>query len=137
MPRPVALLLASALLAPPALADSAQSQSNGFVEDGRWSLLNRSVFDQRDYKHGGRNSAGRNAYKPRDERSGKAEEWAYGLMGTFRSGFTQGLIGVGSTPTPTWACNSTAAAGAWARHACSGWITRGTRRTNTAVPAQH
>lgn len=95
MSRPVALLLASALLAPPALADSAQSQSNGFVEDGRWSLLNRSVFDQRDYKHGGRNSAGRNAYKPRDERSGKAEEWAYGLMGTFRSGFTQGLIGVG------------------------------------------
>ncbi len=95
IPRPVALLLASALLTPAALADSAQSQSNGFVEDGRWNLLNRSVFDQRDYKHGGRNSAARNAYKPRHERSGKAEEWAYGLMGTFRSGFTQGLIGVG------------------------------------------
>ncbi len=95
MSRPVVLLLASALLAPSALADSTQSQSNGLVEDGRWSVLNRSVFDQRDYQHGGRNSAARNAYKPRNERSGKAEEWAYGLMGTFQSGFTQGLIGVG------------------------------------------
>ena len=64
MPRPVALLLASALLAPTALAESAQSQSNGWLEDGSWSLLNRSVFDQRDYKHGGRNSAARNASSP-------------------------------------------------------------------------
>lgn len=90
MSRPVALLLASTLLAPTALADSAQSHSNGFVADGSWSLLNRSVFDQRDYKHGGRNSAARNAYKPRNERNGKAEEWAYGLMATLQSGFTQG-----------------------------------------------
>lgn len=95
MSRPLALLLASALLAPTALAESAQSQSNGWVEDGSWSLLNRGVFDQRDYKHGGRNSAARNAYKPRNERNGKAEEWAYGLMATLQSGFTQGLIGVG------------------------------------------
>ncbi|MFP3681989.1 OprD family outer membrane porin, partial [Pseudomonas sp. SIMBA_041] len=80
---------------PFATADSAQSNSKGFIEDGSWSLLNRSVFDQRDYRHGGRNSSGRNAYKPRSERSGKAEEWAYGLMGTFQSGFTQGLVGVG------------------------------------------
>jgi len=91
------LLLALPLLglSPLALADSAQSQSSGFVEDSSWNILNRSVFDQRDYKHGGRNSAARNAYKPRSERNGKAEEWAYGLMGTFQSGFTQGLIGVG------------------------------------------
>lgn len=91
------LLLALPLLglAPFAQADSAQSQSNGFVEDGSWSILNRSVFDQRDYTHGGRNSSARNAYKPRSERSGKAEEWAYGLMGTFQSGFTHGLVGVG------------------------------------------
>ncbi|PYG97294.1 outer membrane porin, OprD family, partial [Arthrobacter stackebrandtii] len=91
------LLLALPLLglSPFALADSAQSQSNGFVEDSSWSILNRSVFDQRNYRHGGRNSAARNAYKPRSERDGKAEEWAYGLMGTFQSGFTQGLIGVG------------------------------------------
>ncbi|WP_369986882.1 OprD family porin [Pseudomonas xanthosomatis] len=82
-------------LSPLALAESAQSQANGFIEDSSWSLLNRMVYDQRDYKHGGRNSAARNAYKPRSERNGLAEEWAYGLMGTFSSGFTQGLIGVG------------------------------------------
>ncbi|QXH44949.1 OprD family porin [Pseudomonas xanthosomatis] len=82
-------------LSPMALAESAQSQANGFIEDSSWSILNRMVYDQRDYKHGGRNSAARNAYKPRSERNGLAEEWAYGLMGTFSSGFTQGLIGIG------------------------------------------
>ncbi len=83
------------LASPLASADSAQSNANGFLEDSRWGVLNRSVFDQRDYRHGGRNGAARNAYKPRAARNGKAEEWAYGLMGTFQSGFTPGLIGVG------------------------------------------
>ena len=78
-----------------AQADSAQSQAKGFVEDSTWLVLNRSVFDQRDYRHGARNSGARNAYKPRSERNGKAEEWAYGLMGTLQSGFTQGVVGVG------------------------------------------
>ncbi|WP_153788056.1 OprD family porin [Pseudomonas sp. EMN2] len=93
--KPLLIALPLLGLSPLTLAESAQSKANGFVEDSSWSLLNRSVYDQRDYRHGGRNSAARNAYKPRAERSGKAEEWAYGLMGTFSSGFTQGLIGVG------------------------------------------
>ncbi len=95
--RPAAVLLSLPLagLAPFAFAGSAQSHSSGFVEDSSWSILNRTVYDQRDYKHGGRNSGARNAYKPRSERNGLAEEWAYGLMGTYQSGFTQGLIGVG------------------------------------------
>ncbi|WP_411562984.1 OprD family porin [Pseudomonas shirazensis] len=80
---------------PLAAAESAQAKANGLIEDSSWSLLNRSVFDQRDYRHGASNSGARNAYKPRSERSGKAEEWGYGLMGTLQSGFTQGLIGVG------------------------------------------
>ncbi|MGE8047120.1 OprD family porin [Pseudomonas monteilii] len=83
------------LVSPFASADTTQSESMGFIEDSSWSLLNRTVFDQRDYKHGARNSGARNAYKPRDQRNGKAEEWAYGLMGTYQSGFTQGVIGVG------------------------------------------
>ncbi|WP_194792180.1 OprD family porin [Pseudomonas sp. UFMG81] len=94
-PRATALLFLPLASATCAFADSAQSQANGFIDDSTWNLLNRSVFDQRDYRHGGRNGAARNAYKPRTERSGKAEEWAYGLMGTFNSGFTQGLVGVG------------------------------------------
>ncbi|MHA6159763.1 OprD family porin [Pseudomonas sichuanensis] len=93
--KPLFIALPLLGLSPLALAESAQSKANGIVEDSSWSLLNRTVYDQRDYRHGGRNSAARNAYKPRAERSGKAEEWAYGLMGTFNSGFTQGLIGVG------------------------------------------
>ena len=83
------------LASPAALADSAQSQANGFIEDSTWSVLNRTVYDNREYRHGASNSGARNAYKPRSERNGYAEEWAYGLMGTLQSGFTQGLIGVG------------------------------------------
>lgn len=82
-------------VAPVALAESAQSASDGFIEDSRWNVLNRSVYDRRDYRHGGRNGSARNAYKPRAARSDQAEEWGYGLMGTFTSGFTQGALGVG------------------------------------------
>ena len=84
-----------ALASPMALADSAQSQTNGFIEDSTWAVINRTVYDHRDYRHGASNSGSRNAYKPKTERNGYAEEWAYGLMGTLQSGFTQGLIGVG------------------------------------------
>ncbi|WP_040263235.1 OprD family porin [Pseudomonas massiliensis] len=83
------------LFSPVALAETAPPGGNGWLEDSTWSLLNRSVFDQRDYRHGGVNGGARNAYKPRRERNGKAEEWAYGLMGQFQSGFTQGVLGVG------------------------------------------
>lgn len=83
------------LISPLALAESTQASSKGFIEDSTWAVLNRTVFDQRNYRHGASNSAARNAYKPRAERNGKAEEWAYGLMGSFQSGFTQGLVGVG------------------------------------------
>ncbi|WP_318652851.1 OprD family porin [Pseudomonas sp. PDM18] len=74
---------------------AAQEESGGFIEDSRWNLLNRTVFDQREYRHGDRNSGARNAYKPRSERNGYAEEWAYGLMGSLQSGFTQGSVGLG------------------------------------------
>ena len=83
------------LFSPVALADSAQSKASGFIEDSTWSLLNRTVYDNREYRNGGSNSGARNAYKPRAERNGYAEEWGYGLMGTLQSGFTQGVIGVG------------------------------------------
>lgn len=86
-----AVLLA---LSAPAFGE-VQGESSGLIEDSRWSLLNRTVFDQREYRHGDRNSAARNAYKPRGERNGYAEEWAYGLMGSLQSGFTQGSVGLG------------------------------------------
>jgi len=89
--RSSAVLLA---LSVPAFG-AVQEESNGFVEDSRWSLLNRTLFDQREYRHGDRNSAARNAYKPRNERNGYAQEWAYGLMGSLQSGFTRGSVGLG------------------------------------------
>lgn len=88
-------VILTSILSPAALADSAQSRANGFIEDSNWSLVNRSVYDNRNYQNGGRNSGARNAYKSRSERNGYAEEWAYGLMGTFQSGFTQGPLGLG------------------------------------------
>ena len=84
-----------ALVSPLAMAESAQSQSQGVIEDSTWSVVNRTVYDSREYRHGARNSGSRNAYKSRYARNGYAEEWAYGLMSSLQSGFTQGLIGVG------------------------------------------
>lgn len=92
---PLRTLILASVISPAAFADSAQSKANGLVDDSTWSLLNRSVYDNREYRNGGRNSAARNAYKPRAERNGYAEEWGYGLMGTLQSGFTQGTVGVG------------------------------------------
>jgi imipenem/basic amino acid-specific outer membrane pore len=92
---PIRSALLLSLASPFAFADSAQSQANGFLEDSTWSVLNRTVYDNREYRNGASNSGARNAYKPRAERNGYAEEWGYGLMGTLQSGFTQGLIGVG------------------------------------------
>lgn len=84
------------LVCSPSLAEAgAQEQAAGFIEDSTWGLLNRSVLDHRDYRHGAVNGAARNAVKPRSERSEVAQEWGYGLMGTYSSGFTQGTVGVG------------------------------------------
>jgi len=79
----------------PAWASGAQATANGFVDDARWSLLNRSVYDYRQYRHGDKSNGARNAFLPRAQRADSAEEWGYGLMGTVESGFTQGLVGVG------------------------------------------
>lgn len=78
-----------------AFAFPALAQADGFVEDSTWQLLNRSVYDQREFRHGASSNGARNAYKPRDQRNGFAEEWGYGLMGSLQSGFTQGTVGFG------------------------------------------
>lgn len=67
----------------------------GLIDGSRWSLLNRSVHERRDYRHGDTSNGGRNIGLPRSQRSSYAEEWGYGLIGTFESGFTPGLIGLG------------------------------------------
>jgi len=88
-----------ALLAPLAAAAAeapAREAGGGFVEDTRWSLLNRTVYERRDYQNGARSNGGRNAVLPRAQRSDHAEEWGYGLMGSVESGFTRGPVGFGA-----------------------------------------
>lgn len=72
-----------------------QDTAKGFIEDSQWNLLNRSVYDRRDYQHDALSNGARNAYKPRSQRSDLAEEWAYGLMADYASGFTSGTLGFG------------------------------------------
>lgn len=62
----------------PALAAS-QAESNGFVEDSSLDLFLRNAYMNRDYKHGAQDKA----------------EWGQGAVLTYKSGFTQGLVGFG------------------------------------------
>ena len=82
---------ALAMLGTSALA----AEGGGFVEDTRWHVLQRSVYEHRSYLHGDRSNGGRNASLPRARRSDHAQEWGYGVMGTLASGFTPGWIGFG------------------------------------------
>ena len=77
------------------LADSAQSAAKGFVDDSHLNVLNRNFYFNRDMRHGGSNSLGRNRFKPVDERKGYREEWAHSVMAFYTSGFTQGTVGFG------------------------------------------
>ncbi|WP_432730362.1 OprD family outer membrane porin [Variovorax sp. W6] len=72
------------------------AEGGGFVENTRWSLLQRSVYENRSYLHGDRSNGGRNATLQRAPRSSYAQEWGYGLMGAVESGFTPGVIGFGA-----------------------------------------
>ncbi|WP_390341869.1 OprD family outer membrane porin [Variovorax boronicumulans] len=82
---------ALAMLGTSALA----AEGGGFIEDTRWHVLQRSVYEHRSYLHGDRSNGGRNASLPRARRSDHAQEWGYGVMGTLASGFTPGWIGFG------------------------------------------
>src|SRR5690554_1858027 len=62
----------------PALAAS-QADSKGFVEDSSLDLFLRNAYMNRDYKHGDPDKV----------------EWGQGAVLTFKSGFTQGVVGFG------------------------------------------
>ena len=73
---------------------SQQSEAQGFIQDSSFNLLNRAFYFNRDFRNGGFNDAGTNANKLGQE-NGYREEAAYGIMGFFESGFTQGTVGFG------------------------------------------
>ena len=86
-------LAVAAAVSQAALA-SQQSEAQGFIQDSSFNLLNRAFYFNRDFRNGGFNGAGTNASKPGQE-NGYREEAAYGIMGFYESGFTQGTIGFG------------------------------------------
>lgn len=67
----------------------------GFFDDARWNILNRAVYERRDYQRGDKSNGGRNAVLSKAQRSDYAEEWGYGLIGNFESGYTRGAVGFG------------------------------------------
>ncbi|WP_454458290.1 OprD family outer membrane porin [Thauera phenylacetica] len=79
--------------ATPAFA-AGQAEAKGFVEDSALNVLLRNAYINRDYKSGSDDKA----------------EWGQGVIANFESGFTQGTVGVGVTPSLPTACASTAAA---------------------------
>ncbi|WP_271408340.1 OprD family porin [Pseudomonas sp. Q1-7] len=88
-------LLGAALCCASLGATAGQADARGFVEDSHLDLLNRNYYFNRDFRHGAANGLGSNAGKPLAERNGYREEWAHGIMATYRSGFTRGTLGLG------------------------------------------
>ncbi|MFG0379982.1 OprD family outer membrane porin [Pseudomonas sp. zbq_18] len=70
---------------------SAQSESNGLIEDTSFDIFNRVLYMNRDYKN--RYNDGKNTAGTGD--NGYREETGYGLRLLLESGFTQGTVGVG------------------------------------------
>lgn len=83
--RNTALSLAIALSLP-----SLASAESGFLEDAELSLLNRNFFFNQDYRNGDAFTNPNNG-----ERQSRHTEWGHGVISDFKSGFTQGTVGVG------------------------------------------
>ena len=67
---------------------SSQDESKGFLEDSKLNVKTRMLYFSRDFRN-----------NERDPRTGlrqsRVEETGLGFLGTYESGFTQGMIGVG------------------------------------------
>ncbi|SDS30833.1 outer membrane porin, OprD family [Pseudomonas asplenii] len=72
-------LLALGILSATQVMASDQSDAKGFVEDSHLNVLLRNAYINRDFKDGNHDKI----------------EWGQSVIGTFKSGFTQGTVGVG------------------------------------------
>lgn len=79
-----ALALAVSVAATQAAVAGQQDEAQGFVEDAGLVLLNRNFYMNHDFRDSGP-----------DEQSYQ-EEWGQAFIGTFESGFTQGVVGFGA-----------------------------------------
>ncbi|WP_240754583.1 OprD family outer membrane porin [Lampropedia aestuarii] len=80
------------LCAQPSVHANGQADANGFVEDASVQLHNRFVFERIDYQKGDRFKT---TIDGQALQSSTAQESGYGAMLTLKSGFTQGLVGLG------------------------------------------
>ncbi len=78
MKKELSLIALSLFAALPAAA-SQQSDSKGFIDDSHLDLFLRNAYISRDYHQGQQDKA----------------EWGQGIIATFASGYTEGLVGFG------------------------------------------
>ncbi|EMM0380041.1 OprD family outer membrane porin [Pluralibacter gergoviae] len=78
MKKQISLIALGLMAAVPAIA-SQQSDSKGFVDDSHLDVLLRNAYIKRDYQDGLEDKA----------------EWGQGIITTFKSGFTEGVVGFG------------------------------------------
>lgn len=78
MKKELSLIALSLFAALPAAA-SQQSDSQGFIDDSHLDLFLRNAYISRDYHQGQQDKA----------------EWGQGIIATFASGYTEGLVGFG------------------------------------------
>lgn len=78
MKKELSLIALSLFSAIPAVA-SQQSESKGIIDDSHLNLFFRNAYISRDYHNGMQDKA----------------EWGQGVVATFQSGYTEGLVGFG------------------------------------------
>ena len=67
---------------------SSQDESKGFLEDSKLNVKTRMLYFSRDFRNNDRDPI-------TGDRQSRVEETGLGFLGTYESGFTQGVIGVG------------------------------------------
>ena len=67
------------------VAVAVEQRPEGFIEGSTFSILNRNLYLNRDYRKGQSSPTG----------NGYSAEWAHGIIGRFEAGSTQGTVGFG------------------------------------------
>lgn len=70
-----------------------QKDSKGFIKDSKLDVISRTMYMNSNARHGGFYSAGGYAKYAKDR--GQAEDFGTSLIGTYKSGYTQGVVGFG------------------------------------------
>ncbi|AIR88896.1 OprD family porin [Pseudomonas cremoricolorata] len=88
---PLSVAVIAAVSAGYAVSAQAEAPPEGFIEGSSLTVLNRNFYFNRDH----RESAAPTYNSGKGNTNGYSEAWAHGIITTFKSGFTQGTVGVG------------------------------------------